>query len=225
MARLDPKANFHGFTMMEARRALRRFPDGPHAGRGWQIAIVGGMTPARAKQLVDALLADGLLACCEGGDEYFHTTESGNRLALASARTIGRPRAATMLDAVVQRAGGINANAQLCFQIETLIVFGSYAASTQERLGDLDVAYLMLPRFERGSRAQLDAEEAARARASSAGRQFSSMIEQVYWPEWEVKLALKARTAGLSLHNLQDNESIVLNGPHQVAYRRGRDDA
>lgn len=215
---IDPKADFHGFTMLEARNVVRRFPSAGSSWFGWGHACGIINDERRALILVEALEREGYLVPSEGKDGIFQRTEVGNQFALASARTLKRATAARMLSNLIDRANGINAN-PYCYRVGALVVFGSYLDETRDRLGDLDVGYVMQRRYDHGSREAEEAESASRDRAQAAGRRVSSYDEWLWWPEREFLLALKGRTAGLSLHNYCGIDRRVIDGaPHRLVF-------
>lgn len=54
--------------------------------------------------------------------------------------------------------------------------------------------------------------------AQAAGRQFSNIVDQMFWPNHEVRLFLKSRSQVLSLHDLDDDEGVIMASPHKTIY-------
>ena len=224
--RIDAKSELYGLPALQVREILRNFPSGGQT-TSWEYAC-RKLDLKKAKRLVRDLLRDGLIETAEWkgkklDDGYYCRTEAGNRLALAKARPLKRKTAEKMLTSLITRAEAINADSKLCFQIRTLVVFGSFLNPQADVLGDLDIGYHMEARWE--GKALEEAKEASRKRARERGRGFSWWLDLLTWPEREVKLALKAKTSGLSLHSLMDAPSIIspdgemiLAGPHRVVF-------
>src|SRR5258708_5087610 len=95
------------------------------------------------------------------------------------------------LSELIERARAANRSPDFTYRIERLTVFGSYLTD-KTRLGDVDVACKLAPRFT-GERQ--DFVERARMQAAHAtGRRFSNLTEEIGWPEREVVLFLKAHS-------------------------------
>lgn len=216
----DPKADFCGFSMLEARNVVRRFPSaGSSSWLGWGYACSTIENEERASRLVDALEREGYLRRSDDDQETFQRTERGNQLALASARLLKRATVERMLRELIARAEKINASSHYCYRVGKLIVFGSYLDVSRERLGDLDVGYVMDRRYELGTPELEDAEKRSRERARRVGRRFGSYVDWLCWPEREFLLALKGRMAGLSLHNYDGiDRKVIQGGPHRLVF-------
>jgi|GEM_PF-2272239 len=225
---IDPKADFHGFPMLLARNALRCFPT-PGAGRSWE-RVLGVIEDERdARRLVKALICEGYLAEFhpekrrKGEPAYYHRTVTGQRFAMASARPLKRARAERMLRDLVERARSINRNDDFVYRVGALVVFGSYVDSTREVLGDLDVAFVREDRYVQGTDDDYMGGQSPKAVAERRSRErganrFSTMVDTLFWPDKEFRLALKGRTAGLSLHDFGDEREVIVGGPHKVVF-------
>jgi hypothetical protein len=218
---IDPKADFYGFTMLEARNVVRLF-GGEGSGHwcSWPRAHGVIKSERRARALVAALTSAGYLVEGEGRfRRMFQRSALGNRFAKASARTIKRTTAERILDELVARATALNASDDYGFRVDALIIFGSYLDQTRERLGDVDVGYVISSRHPRGSKEFAEADRRAHKRAQAAGRQLASIVDQVFWPDHEFRLALKSGTAGLSLHDARGPDAkLIAAGPHRVVF-------
>jgi len=95
----------------------------------------------------------------------------------------------------------VNANDRFYVGIQDAVVFGSYL-STCERLSDLDVHYTTYRKIEDSSEFVRVTQQAARA----SGRRFSRYIDELYWPESEVKRFLKNRSR---VYSLGDNSELL----------------
>lgn len=217
---IEPKANYHGFTMLQARNVVRRFPPaGSSCFFGWGCACSVLQSEKDGLALVEALERDGYLIRPKDEGAIFQRTDSGNQLALASARPLKRATADRMLRELLQRARKINRSSTYCYRVGALIVFGSYLDKSRDRLGDLDVGFVMSPRFASGTRESEAAETRSRERARRAHRTFGCFQDWIGWPEREFLLALKARTQGLSLHNYKGIDGKVIQAaPHRLVF-------
>lgn len=163
----------------------------------------------KAKEIVKALLIDKFVEVAERPrwahrerKRWYKTTAEGLRLSNATALPrMPRSKAEAMLADFLERVQEVNSHAEYIYRVSTVIVSGSYARG-ENTLGDLDIFYGLEPRFSASDR-----ENAGQMRIDAAwksGRRFSNIVEELYWPEHEVGLHLKARTRGLSLHTLDE---------------------
>jgi hypothetical protein len=216
--KVDPKADFHGFTMLEARNVARRFPPAGSSWFGWGHACSVIKNDKCALTLVEALEREGYLVRSDDDRAMFQRTERGNQLAMASVRPLKRATAERLLREVIARAENINADPVHCYRVGALVVFGSYLDAARDRLGDLDVGYVMSRRFELGTSELEEAETRSRNRAQAAGRRFTSYYDWLWWPDREFLLALKGRATGLSLHNWAVDRKVIERAPHQLVF-------
>lgn len=201
---------------MEARRVVRCFPSAGSFSFGSVYASSVARGQNDALQLVEALERDGYLVRSEDNAAMFQRTARGNQLALASARPLKRTTADRMLRELLQRARQINQSSAYCYSVGALIVFGSYLDESRDRLGDLDVGYVMRPRFAPNTNESESAKTRSRERAH---RTFGSYAEWLGWPEREFLLALKRRTPGLSLHDYEGfDRRVIQAGPHRLVF-------
>lgn len=163
----------------------------------------------KGRQIVSALLADGFLEVAERPKwarreraQYYRTTAAGFKLSNASGLArMPRSKGKTMLTDFLTRVNEVNKNPEYVYTVDTVIVSGSYARG-EDTLGDLDIFYGLAPRFSTTDLAT--AHEKRIEAAYAKGRRFSNIVEELCWPEQEVRLRLKARTRGLSLHSLDE---------------------
>jgi hypothetical protein len=71
-------------------------------------------------------------------------------------------------------------------------------------IGDVDLAMQLRPRFQNADRQQ-NAEQSAMNRAP----RLRNVVEQVFWPRTEVARALRGRSKGLELHDIQLLEQVL----------------
>ncbi len=139
------------------------------------------------------------------GDRW-HCTEKGRTLSTKSRGRILRATAEAALDALPARAREINANPDFMYTISALVAFGSVVGNVP-RVGDVDVAYSLGDRHERGS----EAWDAARHRAldRAPDHEKSTVLRWGEWPEREVERALRGGSTILDLQDMRGIEEIV----------------
>ena len=141
----------------------------------------------------------------------YNRTDLGQRVAIAKLiARFPRAKGEAVLNAVIERAYQINANPELCSYIKQLRLFGSMLDPSIPMVGDVDIA------VELGRRKPpLGANGVARdwvewniERFDASGRTGGSYLDRICYGDHEVMRQLKSRVAGLSLHTLEDLNSI-----------------
>ncbi len=163
----------------------------------------------KSKALVEELLQNNFLELVarprwepRSRAQWYKTTEEGFRLSNATAlHRMPRLKAERMLASFLRRVEEVNADRNYIYSVSTVIVSGSYARR-ENTLGDLDIFYGLEPRFSQSDRERVRQERINVA--FEGGRRFSNIVDELYWPEHEIGLHLKARTRGLSLHSLEE---------------------
>jgi len=171
----------------------------------------------RAEEIVRALVDDGYIVFSERDRnvDYYKLTEKGDKLMQASAvNKMPRARAEQIIAALMKRVEEVNANADYMFRIPTVIAYGSYVRGGP-RLSDVDIALDLEAKWDSANVKQYSEWRDKRVDAARAnGRKVSSMENT---PHREVMLHLKARTKGLSLHEL--NDFISMKKDENFAYK------
>lgn len=128
-----------------------------------------------------------------GFADQWTTTLKGGSLTMASfLPPITRRKADQLLAAVLERTRNYNADPAKPLWITRVEVFGSYLDPNIDSLGNLDFGVT----FEHRDRRHFDPLEYAHR----SGRQFGSMIDELYWPEQEAKQLLRRRSGYINLH-------------------------
>jgi flagellar biosynthesis regulator FlaF len=176
----------------------------------------------KAREIIKALVSGNFVEVVERPGwadrerkRWYKATAEGVRLSNATGlRRMPRSKADAMLADFLKRVQEVNAHPEYIYRISTVIVSGSYARG-ESTLGDLDIFYGLEPRSLAS-----DQKKAERIRIDAArikGRLFSNIVDELYWPEHEVRLHLKARTLGLSLHSL--DEFFRMEKDNRFAYK------
>ena len=88
------------------------------------------------------------------------------------------------------------------YMVDRLWVFGSYLNTTKEKIGDLDIAYRILSKWDKDH--QKDKEKEcieAEYENPLGGRRFKSILEEIFWPQTKTLKALKNHSKIISLHD------------------------
>jgi hypothetical protein len=141
----------------------------------------------------------------------YNRTDLGQRVAIAKLTArFPRAKGEAVLKAVIERARQINANPELCSYVRQLRLFGSMLVTSIPMVSDVDVA------VELGRRKPpLGPNGVARdwvewniERFEASGRSSGSFLDRICYGDFEVMRLLKSRVSGLSLHTLEDLNSI-----------------
>ncbi len=173
----------------------------------------------QAHELVRALIAAGLVEERERtlDRQTYGLTLAGSALANAGAgKPVSRAVARRHLESLVERAQAVNACDEYLVWVDRIVCFGSYLDESVDRVGDVDVAIELNPRFDTETFIARSRERVKLAAA--AGRRFYSLFDELSWPETEVQLFLKARSAVLSFTTT--NDRILEQTTTQVVYDR-----
>ena len=124
-------------------------------------------------------------------------TDKGRSLGRGSAaKAIFRATGDKALKGLLQRAKEVNASDDFLCSVEAVVLFGSYLKG-EERPNDVDVAVKLKRRLPE----KLGTDEFARRmreHARKSNRQFSTYLQELQWPESQVKLYLRKRVRCLS---------------------------
>lgn len=136
-------------------------------------------------------------------DVWWQLTVKGNALTNATAaKPVKRATAERALDGLLERAREVNDDAAFVFQVDEIVVFGSFLDPEMETVGDVDVAIGLSPRYEG---AELNQRSTERIRAAvDSGRRFASFMDEVSWPQVEVLRRLKGSSRVLSMTTTDD---------------------
>lgn len=124
-----------------------------------------------------------------------------------------RSTAKSLLEKLVGRAREANARPEFVYSVARIAVFGSYVSSDKEKLGDLDVAIELVPRYQGA-----DFDQAREEAFIQRGPETGNIIDRYMFAYNEVARFLRNRSACMSLHTYE--ELAKLNADHLVIYDR-----
>ncbi len=201
---VDSKSQIAGVPSLRVRELLLRMAD-----RTWSPESVAkrlDLSKAQAAELIAELLRLGYIEPAPS-DGVYQMTLAGSAFSQASAaRPLTRKTARRKLDEFLDRVREVNRDDRLVYRVRRVVLFGSYLTE-QERIDDIDVAVELEKRY-----AGVEDQAARQARireAITAGRQFASYVNTVFWPQVEVLLRLKARSRAISLHDFEMERSLL----------------
>ena len=216
--KVDSKTLYAGVPIVEVRDTLRRYRGSFFSVDFFARAMK--ISTTRAAGVRKQLLADGYLKATQNKhlkEELAEMTVKGNAFANATAaHLLHRETAELAVKQLLERVAKVNApDCSFMYTVETVVLFGSLLSTDRKRVSDADVS------FELVRKPELDFDRASNERvqaAREAGRQFRGFIEELCWPEREVKLFLKNRSRALSF--VEWDLDWLRATPHKVIYRR-----
>lgn len=216
--RIDSDQKIAGLPATQIRHLTRRI--GGRAVFASFVADVLEISEKEATSVLCQLRDEGYVESeRHGKTECWGLTVEGRALAMATAaRPVKRSTAQRVLREFMARVHQVNRDDYHLYRVTKVVVFGSYLGSEPE-LGDLDLAIELQPKhFDRDQQLALERERTRTA--SENGRHFGNVIEQLFWPQQEVRQFLKARKRTISLHSTDDE--ILKSAPHEVLYEEPR---
>jgi len=216
--RINPQNTIAGVPILEVR-ALMRWARGWH----WPLSAVEERLKVGREQAVKLLGAlehsgyvERSLELRENVEPYYQVTICGCALAMATAgKPIKRKTADRLLAAFLNRVSQANDNDYYLYKVTRVVVFGSYLDQDKQELNDLDLAIDLAAKETDGCKH----EELLKARIMEVyekGRHFKNIVDQLAWPQTEVKQFLKSGSTAISLHNAEAEKEIWLNGSHRI---------
>jgi len=209
-----------GVPMLKVR-ALMRWARGSH----WPLGALEDrleLGREHAQELVVALEQGGYversLQHRDAAEPYYQVTIRGCALAMAAAgKPIKRKTADRLFAAFLDRVRQTNETDYYLYRVTRVVVFGSYLDQDKQELNDLDLA-IDLAAKQADERKQQELMEARIVDAHEKGRDFKNIVDQLGWPQTEVKQFLKSRSTAISLHDAKGEQEIWLNGPHRIVF-------
>lgn len=201
--RLDRTTLFAGVPVLEAREALRRVgPWGFTQGAFARALRTSGDRDAVFREMV----ARGFISRepeRHDNETYWARTDAGNAFCMAAVRTITRKTAERLVGELLGRIEVLDRPASpYLYRVKTLDVFGSYTRDTKD-LGDVDLVLVLEAKEPNRDKQHALAQERIR-QAMKAGRRFSNLVDELSWPETEVRQYLRAKSGFLRFHRPED---------------------
>jgi hypothetical protein len=214
---IKPEDKIGGVEAKRVRDALLKLGH----SREWapaELAGALGVSPEISDRVFTELTALGYLEAGEQEPSLKRVSSPGLRLLRASAaKPLKRSTADDAVEGLRRRAQEINDNPMYAWRVRRVLLFGSYLTE-KERLGDLDVAVEMSPRF---SDEKLNREKfQERFRFGQSTRTFKHEADRYGFPQNEVLSFLRARSRTISLTEVGDES--LRRGPVRVAYQDPR---
>lgn len=149
----------------------------------------------------------------------WQTTRKGTQISVAKAtQPISRITALKTLKNFLERAEAVRRSPKYILFVEKAILCGSFLMKEKEKLGDLDIAFHLTPKFKKGK----EWSKALNGKILEARCQGMSFMASLGWPEKEVILFLKKHQRALHLISTLDG---MENEPHIPIIKNGKSTA
>jgi hypothetical protein len=204
--RIAPDQKIAGHPAMRIRHLMRNTVGGSITLRSVRTAL--RCSDSEAAAVLAHLQRDGFIESVRGRLE---PSMNGSALAMATtAAPLRRATASRLLADLLERTHAVNSDDSWAYRITMVVVFGSYVSGV-DRLGDVDVACQLQPRW-RSNRQRVQEQ----TRREDRGEHFRNISEWATWPKLEVFRFLRSRARGLSIHEL-DNW-VLQDTDHQLIF-------
>jgi hypothetical protein len=212
--RIAPNDTIAGIPAVNLRDAFR---DGPPFVSQSGLAASLALAAAESKELIGLLEADGYIARTEDGARWILTVK-GAALTMAKAtRPFNRSVADRHLVKFLERVDDSNASDYWLYWVDEVFLFGSMLADSSAPVGDVDLAVRLTPRWSGDELHTRLSDREFDARAG--GRQFSNVVESIFWPQEEQWRFLRGRSNVLSLTDA-NHDRILEVAEHRRLYVR-----
>jgi predicted nucleotidyltransferase len=206
--RIDPKEQIADIEILKVRKLLRRVNNTDE----WEDDFVVNrlkISPEKANRLINELNRRGYIEPSRiyKQKKFYRKTLKGSTLGLASAaKPVKRKTANRIFSEFMDRVKQVNSDPSFLVKVKKVLVFGSYLTDAL-RINDIDVAVELT--WKENHPMVLNEDKAQLALnlsniAEKKGKEFSSFIDRLEWPEREVRLFLKSRSRTLSIHSIND---------------------
>lgn len=203
--KIDKKTLICGIPIIKIREFMRRYRT-PESFSLQTITDYFELTAPSGTSLLNELL-NSEYAECVNTDKY-KVTIKGNALAQAKfVKRMDKAKADKIFNEFMKRVAEINEDESYIFRISKLCLFGSYLNQDANDYGDIDIAYELEHKISDDHRF---AEACQRIinNAKTAGKVFSSIVEEVCYPSNLVLRYLKNRSPYISLHRMEDIKTL-----------------
>jgi DNA-binding MarR family transcriptional regulator len=161
--------------------------------RDWLLANLG-VSERKATQVTESLVKEGYIrreqnVKTSSAVPCYSVTDRGREFMLAKAsKPIERARAEVLLSDFLNRVWQVNGDSRYRCSVTKALVFGSFLKDAA-RLADIDLAVDLGYRLEPNQ----SLSDMCFAHADSSGRHFPNITAQLYWPQTEVFVFLRAK--------------------------------
>ena len=206
--RIDPEDKIVNIPIVKVRDFMRYVGNENHWDKNF-ISSYLEITPKKAYDLIRALLERGYIEHVGfyKKRKMWRKTLKGSTFSLASAaKPVLRKTADSILAEFLARVQTVNSDSNFLVKVKKVLIFGSYL-NQAPKINDIDIAVELVwkenhPKIKGKNKADVAVEHARNA--AKKGRRFSTYLDELCWPDHEVKLFLKARSRTISLHTTED---------------------
>ena len=164
-----------------------------------------------AAEIFARFVSEGYLEVSKSSQDVWRTSILGNALAQASlTKPITRRTAERHRDEVLNRVRHYNSDPEKLLAVSELRIFGSFLDPGVDRLGDVDLAVMLLRRYpgDEFVRRSIDYSNAS-------GRRFGNYTQFLCWPVTEVYRMIKNGSGAISV---TDEDISRFTDRHETIY-------
>ena len=121
---------------------------------------------------------------------------------MAGRERLKRSTADRMVSEFMERVGAINSDDRYLYRFDRLVLFGSYVNTDREKIGDIDIGFSLVPKWEGDVQRVMEYAKSEECRVHD---EFVRLI----WPREEVLRAARNRNGYISLHPIDGDSEAV----------------
>lgn len=210
--KIDKKTLIYGIPIIQIRYFMRRYRT-PESFSLQTIMEYFELTNLSGTCLLNELLNSGYAE--QTNTNEYKVTVKGNALAQVKfVKRMNKAKADKIFNEFMKRVEDINGDKKYIYRVSKLLLFGSYLNPEADDYGDIDIAYELERKIS--DEGFSEASQIIIANAIAEGKVFSSIVEEVCYPSDLVLRHLKNRSPYISLHRMEDIETLSV--PHKQIY-------
>jgi len=197
---IDPKTTIAGIPALEARKLVSNIP---YEANGFSVQCLSrrfGITQKLAQLRILAFETEGYFEKIidDGKKSRWQLTMKSASLAQASAaKKVKRDTADKHYQAFFERISEINVNDAYLYQVAKVVLFGSYLTGNNS-VSDIDL-FVWINRKPQFEAEFTSIREQRTKEMHSQGRHFKDYVEELAWPELDVRKYLKNGSRVISI--------------------------
>ncbi len=164
-----------------------------------------------ARDALNKLTEMGYFQKVQHDKNRWERTVSGNALASARAK---KPTKKIIADKILAdfltRVREVNNNDYFLYKVVKVVLFGSMLDASTTEVGDIDIA-IVLERREPDLNKFFELHHQRIKEAFTKGRTFQNIVDELSWPQREVRNYLKSRSRLISLHDFNFEKKTIRN--------------
>lgn len=197
--KLDTKETILGIPILNIRNILRKRQSFAVIFLMQQL----NLNRRKAQQLLEEMVRLEYITKSSAEKGLYSLSIKGNALRMSKAvKPLSREKAEELLSSFMERVEEVNANEFYLYQIEEISLFGSFI-SESDFVNDIDIV-VSISKKDMDSLVWKDKCFQKIKEAKESGKKFNHLLDELYFPEREVRLFLLSKSPYLSIHPPDD---------------------